>query len=68
VLYGSHEKKQSCPECGQETAGTISEGGARWALCESCYRRIMESADPPGGYGFDKKTKTSSQEDVDGWE
>lgn len=38
-----HERyqKQSCPECGQETIGTISEGGCRWAICQDCYDRII---------------------------
>ncbi len=62
--------KHNCPECPQETTGTISEGGAKWAVCDSCYRRIMagEVTDPPGGYGFDKETRTGSQENIDGWE
>jgi NAD-dependent SIR2 family protein deacetylase len=67
-----HERyeKQSCPECGQETTGTISEGGAKWALCPDCFRRLIEEgeADPPGGYGICKETGTLAQENIDGWE
>jgi len=30
---------ETCPECGKETTGTISEGGAKWALCPECYEK-----------------------------
>ena len=30
-----------CPDCGKDTNGSWSEGGAKWALCESCMDRIQ---------------------------
>ena len=33
-----------CPQCGQPTTGTYSEGGIKWAICEDCMRhqRVRE--------------------------
>ena len=42
MLYGKHEPAHPCPECGQETTGAHSEGGVKWALCDSCYTRMIE--------------------------
>ena len=36
----------ACPGCGEETNGAWSEGGTKWALCESCLARERELADP----------------------
>lgn len=30
-----------CEECGAQSTGTWSEGGAKWALCPDCYERRM---------------------------
>ncbi len=28
-----------CPECGKITAGSYSEGGVLWSICEDCMRK-----------------------------
>jgi len=33
-----------CPSCGQSTAGTYSEGGVRWAICQACMDRELAAA------------------------
>ena len=53
-----------CPDCGKDTNGTMSEGGLKWAVCDDCFPK----PDPPGGYGYDKCTRTGAREDIDGWE
>lgn len=25
-----------CPRCGEATEGAVSQGGIRWAICETC--------------------------------
>ncbi len=30
------------PGCGKWTTGTHSEGGVRFALCDDCYRQMIE--------------------------
>lgn len=32
-------KTHECPRCGEQTAGSWSEGGAFWAICERCMER-----------------------------
>ena len=51
-----HERyeKQGCPECGQETTGTISEGGCRWAVCPDCYDQIMGGEGKKGQWSYTK--------------
>lgn len=34
-----------CENCGQETEGTCSEGGAKWALCPDCFDREINVSD-----------------------
>ena len=35
-------KTYPCPRCGQETEGSYSEGGAKWAICEDCMSKDQE--------------------------
>ena len=42
MLYGKHEPVHKCPECSNDTTGSTSEGGCRWALCPDCYGRMLE--------------------------
>jgi len=36
-------KEWDCPRCGQKTSGSYSEGGALWAICDSCMIKEIES-------------------------
>jgi len=32
------ENMHNCPICGELTAGTVSEGGVLFSVCEECYK------------------------------
>ena len=43
MLNGIHGPTHSCPECGQETTGTILQGcGTRILACNDCYEGMQE--------------------------
>ena len=71
VKFSRKEQKvHNCPICGELTAGTVSEGGVLFSVCEECYqgryqereeeRRDYERRDVnrPGSPRMDRETRT----------
>jgi len=41
-------KVHNCPLCGELTAGTISEGGIHFSVCEECYEGRYQGKEEEG--------------------
>jgi len=45
----------NCPRCGKETDGSYSLGGVKWAICDDCMAKEIESME-----NFDKAIRIES--------
>lgn len=44
-----YPKKHDCPDCGEQTYGTYSEGGLKWSICENCMAKLKSQNSAENG-------------------